>query len=164
MLYTLKDLYRRICNVFRWLPTIWNDKDFNHRYITEILIKKLEFTRDFYLSDKAHIRDPDTTAKEIQEAIDRLHMTRDDWEFYEEPFYDELEKKWGKSTIIFEPTNDGYGSSYLNIEHENVKTSDNEEQYSKEFDEGYRQTRREYMNDKKEAYLFIAENIDGWWD
>ena len=103
-------------------------------------------------------------AAEIQEAIDRLHMTRDSWEFYEEPAHDMIEKKWGKSKFNFTPTNDGTGSSYMEIEHENVKTDEDKEQYSKEFREVMEQCRKDYMKDKKEAYKFIAKHIDGWWD
>jgi hypothetical protein len=83
--YPFRDFYRRVKNVLRWLPTIWKDRDWDNSYITEILIKKLELTRDFYLSGKAYSVEAEKVANEIQEAIDRLHMTRDSWEFYEDP-------------------------------------------------------------------------------
>jgi hypothetical protein len=162
--YPFRDFYRRVRNVFRWLPTIWNDRDWDDSYITEILIRKLEFTRDFYLSDKPYSSEAKRTADEIQEAISRLHQTKDSWEFYEDPAHEEIEKKWGKSKFNFIPTNDGTGSSYLEIEHENVKTSEDEEQYSKEFRAVMKQAREQYMKDKIKAYKFIAKNIDKWWD
>ena len=162
--YPVRRFFRKIKNVFRWLPTIWKDEDYDYHFINEILIKKLEHTRDFFLSDRTHIMDADKVAAEIQEAIDRLHMTRDSWEFYEDPAQESIEKKWGKSTFNFIPTNDGTGSSYMEIEHENVKTDEDKEQYSKEFREVMKQCRKDYMKDKKEAYKFIAKHIDGWWD
>lgn len=162
--YPFRDFYRRVQNVLRWLPTIWNDRDWDDSYITEILIRKLEFTRDFYLSDKPYSSEAKRTADEIQEAISRLHQTRDSWEFYEDPAHEAIEKKWGKSKFNFIPTNDGTGSSYLEIEHENVKTSEDEEQYSKEFRAAMKQAREQYMKDKIKAYKFIAKNIDKWWD
>ena len=162
--YPVRRFFRKIKNVFRWLPTIWKDEDYDYHFINEILIKKLEHTRDFFLSDRTHIMDADKVAAEIQEAIDRLHMTRDSWEFYEDPAQESIEKKWGKSTFNFIPTNDGTGSSYMEIEHENVKTDEDKEQYSKEFREAMKQARKDYMKDKKDAYKFIAKNIDKWWD
>ena len=162
--YPFRRLFRKIKNVFRWLPTIWKDEDFDYHFINEILIKKLEHTRDFFLSDRTHIMDAKKVADEIQEAIDRLNMTRDSWEFYEEPAHDMIEKKWGKSKFNFIPTNDGTDSKYMQIEHENVKTEEHKEQYSKEFREVMKQCRKDYMKDKKEAYKFIAKHIDGWWD
>ena len=162
--YPFRDFYRRVCNVLRWLPTIWKDRDWDNSYINEILIRKLEFTRDFYLSDKPYSSEASRTADEIQEAISRLHQTKDSWEFYENPALEHLEQKWGKSKFNFIPTNDGTGSSYLEIEHENVKTPEDKEQYSKEFRAALEQARKEYLKDKKDAYKFIAKHIDGWWD
>jgi len=162
--YPFRDFYRRIKNVLRWLPIIWKDRDYDDSYITEILIKKLEFTRDFYLSGKAYSAEADKVADEIKEAIDRLHMTRDSWEFYEQQAHEILEEKWGKSEFNWTPTDDGTDSMYLDIEHENVKTPEDEEQYSKEFKAALKTARKEYMNDKKDAYKFIAKNIDKWWD
>jgi hypothetical protein len=151
-------------NVLRWLPTIWKDRDWDNSYITEILIKKLELTRDFYLSGKAYSAEADKIAEEIQEAIDRLHMTRDSWEFYDQQAQEIIEEKWGKSEFNWTPTDDGTDSMYLDIEHENVKTPEDEEQYSKEFKAALKTARNEYMKDKKDAYKFIAKNIDKWWD
>jgi len=164
MTYPVRRFFRKVKNVFRWLPTIWKDEDYDYNFINEILIKKLEHTRDFFLSDRTHIAEAEKVAAEIQEAIDRLHMTRDSWEFYEEPAHDAIEKKWGKSKFNFIPTNDGTGSSYMEIEHENVNTDEDKEQYSKELREAMKQCRKDYMKDKKEAYKFIAKHIDGWWD
>ena len=162
--YPVKRFFRKVKNVFRWLPTIWKDEDYDHHFINEILIKKLEHTKEFFLSDRTHIAEADRVADEIQEAIDRLHMTRDSFEFYEEPAHDMIKNKWGESKFNWIPTNDGTGSKYLEIEHENVKTEEDKEQYSKEFREAMKQARKDYMKDKKEAYKFIAKNIDKWWD
>ena len=162
--YPFRRFFRKIKNIFRWLPTIWKDEDYDCHFINEIFIRKLEHTRDFFLSGKTKIEESDKVAEEIQEAIDRLHMTRDSWEFYEEQAHEIITEKWGKSTFNWTPTEDGTGSKYLEIEHENVKTPEDKEQYSKEFREALKQARKEYMKDKKDAYKFIAKHIDGWWD
>ena len=164
MKYKIIRFFRKIKNVFRWLPTIWNDEDYDDSFIVEILIKKLEHTRDFFLSDRTHIMDAKKVALEIQEAIDRLHMTRDSFEFYELPTHDKITEKWGESTFNWIPTNDGTDSSYLEIERENIKTPEDEEQYSIEFRQALRDCRKLYEKDKKDAYKFIAKHIDGWWD
>ena len=162
--YPVRRFTRKVKNVFRWIPTIWKDEDFDNHFIVEILIKKLEHTRDFFLSHDTNIADADKVAEEIQEAIDRLHMTRDSWEFYEQQAHEILTEKWGESEFKWRPTNDGTGSMYMDIEHENVKTPDDKEQYSIEFRTALEQARKEYLKDKKEAYKFIAKHIDGWWD
>jgi Rad3-related DNA helicase len=162
--YPFRRFFRKIKNVFRWLPTIWKDEDWDDHFIVEILIKKLEHTRDFFLSDRTHIADAEKVAEEIQEAIDRLHMTRDSFEFYESPAHDIITEKWGESKFIFKPVEHDDNLTEMIIEHENVKTLEDSEQYSKDFREAMKTARKEYIKDKKEAYKFIAKHIDKWWD
>lgn len=166
--YPFRDFYRRMKNVLRWLPTIWKDRDWDNSYITEILIKKLEFTRDFYLSDKAYSAEADKVAGQIQEAIDRLHQTKDSWEFYEDPAMEQLQQKWGLTSFSFEPYEYDENGDVLTYEMksktEKVNTEEEEEQYNKEFKEASKIAHKQYMNDKKDAYKFIAKNIDKWWD
>lgn len=166
--YPFRDFYRRVKNVLRWLPTIWKDRDWDNSYITEILIKKLELTRDFYLSGKAYSVEAEKIANEIQEAIDRLHMTRDSWEFYEDPAMEHLQQKWGKTAFSFEPYEHDENGEVLTYEMksktEKVNTEEEEEQYNKEFRKTLDEARKQYKKDKKDAYKFIAKNIDKWWD
>jgi hypothetical protein len=155
-------------NVLRWLPTIWKDRDWDNSYITEILIRKLEFTRDFYLSDKPYSLEAKKTADEIQEAITRLHQTKDSWDFYEAPAMEQLEEKWGLTAFNFEPYEHDENGNVLTYEMksktEKVNTEEEEEQYSKEFRKTVKEAREQYMKDKIKAYKFIAKNIDKWWD
>jgi hypothetical protein len=166
--YPFRDFYRRVKNVLRWLPTIWKDRDWDNSYITEILIKKLEFTRDFYLSDKPYSAEAGNIAKEIQDAIERLHMTRDSWEFHEAPAMEELEQKWGLTAFSFEPYEYDENGEVLTYEikskTEKVNTEEEEEQYRIEFGKALDTARKQYRKDKKDAYKFIAKNIDKWWD
>jgi len=166
--YPFRDFYRRVKNVLRWLPTIWKDRDWDNSYITEILIKKLELTRDFYLSGKAYSVEAEKVANEIQEAIDRLHMTHDSWEFYEAPAMEELEQKWGLTAFNFEPYEYDENGEVLTYEMksktEKVNTEEEEEQYRIEFGKALDTARKQYKKDKKDAYKFIAKNIDKWWD
>jgi len=168
--YPFRDFYRRVKNVLRWLPTIWNDRDWDDSYITEILIRKLEFTRDFYLSDKPYSSEAKRTADEIQEAITRLHQTKDSWEFYEDPALEQLEQKWGRTTSKFIPYEYAEDGSVLTYQMETVYdtekvyTPEQKEQYSKECRETFKQVRKQHMKDKVKAYEYIAKNIEKWWD
>jgi len=170
IIYPFRDFYRRVRNVLRWLPTIWKDRDWDHSYINEILIRKLEFTRDFYLSDKPYSSEASRTADEIQEAISRLHQTRDSWEFYEDSALEQLELKWGRTTFKSIPYGYAKDGSVLTYQmetvydNEKVFTPEDKEQYSKEYREAMKQAQKDYMKDKIKAYKFIAKNIDKWWD
>lgn len=49
--YYHKDLITGIKNIIKWFPTIWKDRDWDHTFIFNILIKKLEF-QSKYIGDK----------------------------------------------------------------------------------------------------------------
>lgn len=168
IVYSVKDFCYRVNNLRRWLPVIWKDQDYDHHFIVEILIKKLEHTRDFFLSDKTHIAQAEKVAAEIQEAINQLHQTRDSFEFYESPAIELLEQKWGKTTFTSVPysyDNKGNVLSYEMVSKtEKVNTEEEKEQYSKEFRKALKEARKQYLTDKIDAYKYIAKKIDSWWD
>jgi hypothetical protein len=145
------------------MPTIWRDEDWDSSFINEIFIKKLEHTRDFFLSDRTNIAEAKRVANEIQTAIDLLHMTRDSWEFYECPIMREMDAKWGEGVVRFVPI-PGTDSSEMHIDYDGVKTDEDRQQYSKEFREGMIKAEKLYKKEKREAYKYLADHIDGWWD
>ena len=46
MLWRIKRIIRRIRNIFRWLPIIWKDEQWDYYHILEILKQKLIFTAE----------------------------------------------------------------------------------------------------------------------
>ena len=162
-MYKVRRFFRKCYNVIRWLPTIWKDEDWDDQYIVDILVKKLEHQRDFFLSDKTHILRAPEVAEQIQIAIDKIRKTEDTWEHYECPVMAELDAKWGEGVMRFTPVPD---SEYheLHIDHDGVKTDEDKEQYSKEFREGHLRAMKQYKKDKREAYKYLADHIDFWWD
>jgi hypothetical protein len=95
-------------------------------------------------------------------------MTQDAWEFYEEPAKAQLEQKWGKTTFESIPYSYDDNGNVLTHETisktEKVNTDEEKKQYSKEYRETLKRAREHYLKDKKDAYKFIAKNIDKWWD
>jgi len=45
--YFFLDLGRRIKNLWRWLPIVWNDKDYDDHFIFEVLKFKIKNTADY---------------------------------------------------------------------------------------------------------------------
>jgi hypothetical protein len=75
----------------------------------------------------------------------------------------ELDAKWGEGVMRFTPVPDSECHE-LHIDHEGVRTKEDEAQYSKEFREGHMQAMKQYKKDKREAYKYLADHIDFWWD
>jgi len=72
--FEMKRFYKKLKQFFKWLPIIWKDKQHDHAYISIVLIKKLELTRDFFLSDDSHIEGAKEVASEISEVIDLIKV------------------------------------------------------------------------------------------
>ena len=164
IIYPFRKFFRRCKNIIRWFPTLWKDEDWDDSYIVEILVKKLEHQRDFFLSDRAYALEAEKIAAEIQKAIDGLRKTADSWEHYESPAQEELNKKWGEGIWRFEPVPEKPDLHEVHIDYPNVKTQEDKEQYRKEFNDTHELAIRRYKKDKKAVYQYIANNIDKWWD
>ena len=39
----MKKIWNRIKNIIRWIPVLWNDRDWDYHYTFEILKTKLKF-------------------------------------------------------------------------------------------------------------------------
>jgi hypothetical protein len=156
--------FSRCYNVCRWLPTIWKDRDWDDSFIVDILVKKLEHQRDFFLSDNTHLVNSEETANQIQKAIDGLIKTKDSWEYYEGPAYQEVVEKWGENQFRTEPFEDSTDMLEVHLDNPNIKTEEDKGQYYKEFKESMVSIRKQYVKDKRAVYKYIADNIDNWWD
>ena len=158
----MKTTISRIKNLIRWFPVIWNDRDWDSEFTLDILLKKLEHQRDFFLSKDTHLTHNWETADEIAIAISKLRHTRDCWEHYEQPAHEELDVKWGKGIMRTEKY--GEHCNEILFDREFVKTPKDEAKYKKEFNDKLAKAREEYAKDKADAYLYLATNIDKWWD
>lgn len=48
------DFCNGVYNIFRWIPTIYRDRDWDDYYITKILQKKIEHQRNYIVSHNRH--------------------------------------------------------------------------------------------------------------
>ena len=129
----MRTIISRIKNLIRWFPVIWNDQDWDSEYTLDILLKKLEHQRDFFLSKDTHLANSWETADEIDIAISKLRRTRDSWEYYEQPANDELDKKWGIGVMRTEKY--GVNCREIIFDREFIKTPKDEAKYKKEFND-----------------------------
>lgn len=159
----MRKFYKKLRQFFEWIPIIWKDKQHDHVYISRILIKKLELTRDFFLSDDSHIEGAKEVSSEISQAIELLKKTEDSYEHYDSKVLDELEKKWGKSKMTLVKI-EGKNLYQRKIEIDGVKTEEDKIKYELEYKSKLDLSRKLYMKDKIKAWAIIAKNIDKWWD
>lgn len=71
MFYRLK---QGMINLIKWIPIIWQDRDWDYHYIYKILHFKFKNMEEFMQSDKCWSANSDKTAKQIK--ISRLLLER----------------------------------------------------------------------------------------
>lgn len=54
-MYKIKSFFKRFYNLYRWLPVIWKDQDWDQFYIYEILKFKLKNQADYIGSKDRHV-------------------------------------------------------------------------------------------------------------
>ena len=160
------NFFYRVRNLIRWLPTIWKDSHHDFYYINQILIKKLEFTRDFFLSDDAVTESSKETAKEIDEVIQKLKKTGDCYENYESPVHRDIEKKWGEVVCSFYKNSKGNYEGLFDIHIHNrlVNTNEDRRKFNQEFYSKLKEANDQCLKDRIEAYTLLAKRIEYWWD
>lgn len=90
--YLHKNFVRGIQNLWRWAPTIWRDRDWDHAFIYDILAKKLEFQAK-YISDRDFHTEAKRDAERMRLVVRLIELQSQD--FYATEYLDyEESKQW----------------------------------------------------------------------
>lgn len=174
--YYHKFLIQGVKNIIYWFPIIWKDRNWDHRYIYDILQHKLKAQAKYIGSKDRHTR-AKYDAQRMNLCVNLIQKLQDD-------FYEMEYTNYAKDKHWFEPCNDGTGNSTW-------KTENIWEEYDQYFrkypliykrvmnGEGYFPI-KEKENDKhliamsiahinfdrahKLLFKIMERDINGWWD
>jgi len=166
-MYKIKQFFKRIYNLYRWFPIIWNDQDWDDHYIFEILKFKLKNQAEYIGYHDRHM-----SAKrdaEIMMLCVRL-MDKVQHEYYGREYQD-----YYKSDMRFIPSESHPGSYEMEVE----ILEENFDDYFKKYPLIYRMVPD--LNAPKEEIAFhiakineerahkllfklLEQNIRRWWD
>ena len=155
------DIKGGIRNFWVWRKVIWNDAQFDHSYLYEILKFKLTLMEESFSGPNAWGLNSKNDAKQMRIAIMLLDRILAD-EYHERAFK-EHEKKWGDLEMWTTPcVNKSY--SECSIRRTKVCTPEEIQKENKESLRLYKHER--YMQKQDINYLFkhIAKHIERWWD
>lgn len=94
----LRKVGRFILRLFRWLPVLWNQEEWDYEYIYDLLEMKMKELRKDMSKDTWHEqKGVQKRIKQIGICLKRLDMWRNWPEYYEYPTYD----------VVHTPTKDG---------------------------------------------------------
>jgi hypothetical protein len=172
-------LYRGVKNLIKWFPVVWKDRDWDHRYIFDILEHKLK-SQAKYIGD----RDIHVSAKRDAEimltCVRLMERVRD--EFYQMEYQDYHQTEYWFEDIKDKP---GYSTWESEIESEDFdnffkkypliyKRVLNGEGWVK-YDEKNTESERKmgmamnighinHNRARKLLFKIMEENIEAWWD
>jgi hypothetical protein len=166
MKYRIKQFFRNIHNLIRWFPIIWEDRDWDHHFIFEILKFKLKNQAEYISKRGNHLsakRDAEImmTCIRLIEKIQDEYYTSEYFEYYKSY----LEFKKLENSELFEITE--------------TVTSEALEDYFKKYPLIYRlvpdlkapKSRIAFQMAKinqerahKLLFKILEENIQRWWD
>lgn len=159
--YYIKRKFWQIRNVFRWLPVIWNQFDFDKSYAIQVFTFQLSKIADFLESDRAMTVSAKRNAQQIRTVLSLFKKIEDSE--YGSEYQDQIKEIYGPSVInfYFEDTGEGNGSSFLKHEFEKW---DNAEEVQKKYDELFLKSRAKEEKANKLVWKLIENQINGWWD
>jgi len=156
-------------NIFRWIPTLYNDKDWDDWYILTILQKKVEFQRKEIIYANRHI-DVDRDNRDMTIVLNLIERVKD--EFYNTEYLD-----YEKSNFRFEPVEDNENLRSLEVD----VLSERYDEFLKKYQSSARKVLKERPNlDKKDLCFYVSkhnqekahdllfrilrERMRWWWD
>jgi len=149
-----------IKNLFKWIPVIWGDRDWDQYFLLEILRFKISNMEQFFRKLGHHV-EANKDANNMSMCVEALHRIIE--EDYNKEGFKEHNKKWGKSswrTI----DSDKKGFKELLIERPNVKTKEDEEQERKDFRYCLKEEERLTKQDIDYLFDMLKKHIREWWD
>ena len=87
----LKQFFQGLRNIIRWMPTIYRDRHWDHSFITDLLQKKLEFTRKELVTANRFVG-VEAVNKDITLALNLLQRIK--YSHYELEMYDYIKKAY----------------------------------------------------------------------
>ena len=158
-----------IKNIFRWIPTLYKDKDWDEWYILTILQKKIEFQRKEIIYANRHI-DVDRDNRDMTIVLNLIERVKD--EFYNTEYLDYEESKFR-----FEPVEGKENLSTLEVD----VLSESYDEFLKKYPSSVRKVLKQRPDlNKKDLCFYVAkhnqekahnlffkilkERMRWWWD
>jgi len=161
MLYFFKRKIKQIKNIFRWIPVLWNNFDFDYRYSLDVFKFQLLNQAKHMESDKSVTLNVGQYAKRIRTIVKLMDLVYD--EYYACEYQDKLKNKYGEDVQewIFEDSGRGDGSSRIR---QNYEFWDNKDEVQKEHDIWFKESQLKQEKAHKLLWKLIEHNIRNFWD
>jgi len=170
MKHFIKRKIWQIKNVFRWLPIIWKQYDFDYNYSLEVFKFQLQKQAEFLESDRAVTLCAKDKAKRIRTVIKLMEKVYED--DYSMEYVDKLKELYGKDVleVSFVETGDttfndfsGKTEKLFSMRYK-YETWDNVDEIKKVKEQLIKGSHDKQMRAHKILWSLIEKDIRDWWD
>jgi hypothetical protein len=170
MKHFIKRKIWQIKNVFRWLPIIWKQYDFDYRYSIDVFKFQLQKQAEFLESDKSFTLCAKDRAKRIRTVIKLMGKVYED--DYSMEYVDKLKELYGEDVleVSFVETNDitfndfsGKTEKLFSMRYK-YETWDNADEIEKVKGQLIKESHDKQMRAHKILWSMIEKDIQTWWD
>lgn len=154
--------YQQIRNLFKWIPIIWKQYDFDYCYSIEVFKFQLKKQAEFLESDKARTLSSKDNAKRIRMVIRLMDKVYN--EDYAHEYLDKMKAIYGEDILDFEFIKTGNGYSTLNFKYELTKTEEEINEINEVKDRLFNESNNKQKRAHKLLWKLIEHNIQHWWD
>ena len=148
-------------NLVLWFPVIWNDRNWDHIFIYQILRHKLHLTEQLIRNHGHHVNHIED-ANKIKTCVLLLdRLIKDD---YHDNVYKEHYKKWGHPEMVFTDSTDYPDCSVVNIKYPNVRSKEDREKENKSFKLNIEKEQKMKDQDLDLLFKLMRKHIQSWWD
>ena len=167
----LKNLKQGLINLYKWLPIVWKDRDYDHSYVLDLLKFKLQkmskytISRKYHSGWEQHVRDMNICIS----LIDKL------WDFYEIEYFDYIDQKFEfipiegstaytlDTTIIHDNLDEFFAKNKLSykkvMEEAKLKEWNEDRAYI-----ALRICHLKQIKAKKLLFNILNDQLENWWD
>lgn len=159
------ELKNSIKSLWKWIPVVWYDRDYDHTFILKILKHKLTFVYKLHEKNQRY-EGWENNVKYMKICIKLIDIINDEKYIYDE-MYPYLKNKYGESHFRFIPTQSENceNCSELLIEHDNINNGlFTQEEYDEEYDKLSKFYHNKQEKAKKLLYKILLNKLEQWWD
>lgn len=164
MIYWFKRKFWQIKNLFKWIPIIWNQFDFDYQYSIEVFKFQLQKQAEFLESNKAYTVEAENNAKRIRTVLKLMDKVYN--EEYACEYQDKLKELYGDNVLDFkfiEVDSKNNGDKIYSIQYE-CETWVNYDEIEKTKDTLFKISKEKQERAHKLLWCMIEKDIRKWWD
>jgi hypothetical protein len=155
------DFTEGIMNLIYWFAIIWNDRQWDHIYLTKMVYRKLSKMEEYFRNGNFY-ENQEKDAANMKICVDGLKRLLDDE--YDDIAFKEHNEKWGKLDMKFwDPKNDEeFGE--VTFSRPNAITEEQKEQESKEYREHMMEAEKMQEDDLDLVFGTMRKELLRWWE